>query len=461
MGRRRSSGGFPVGSSIVGLFGTALVLACAGPTPTVSPAPSAAPSLVAEASASAASSTVQPRSPRPAQPIGSTGRVALLSQDGSLSMVEAGGQMVAVSKPADGTFGFPTWSPDGSRIAAARSRGSDKSIVVFDADALAAGGSVEPVAIFESTTIDPFYLFWTPDGKAVSFLGSEAGELSLRIATVDGTAPEASGPGALVRKGNPFYYDWIGRDRLLAHIGVGKDSFLGEIGLDGKSAGKGVGSPGDFRSAVVSHDRTSIAFVRHDGTGTDAIVVAARDGSREQTMEVFGTAAVNFDPAGDTLAGIGPTESKPPAGFPLGPLRLMDVKSGIVRTLIDGRVVSFWWSPDGRTIAALRLQPASGSGLPSPAPTADETQSEIHLLFVDVATTKTRSDPVVQVSLNFVNGVLAYFDQYALSHRVWAPDSSSILLPETGSDGSTHVMIRFPDGEPPIALDGELGFWSP
>jgi hypothetical protein len=53
------------------------------------------------------------------------------------------------------------------------------------------------------------------------------------------------------------------------------------------------------------------------------------------------------------------------------PVRLMDVASGKVRTLVDGVVVGFWWSPDGRTIAALRVQPAGSPGAsaaPSVAP---------------------------------------------------------------------------------------------
>jgi TolB protein len=63
--------------------------------------------------------------------------------------------------------------------------------------------------------------------------------------------------------------------------------------------------------------------------------------------------------------------------------------------------------------------------------------------------------------LTYVNGILAYFDQYALSHRVWAPDSSSILLPEVAADGSTHISVRPVGGDPPIMLEGELAFWSP
>ena len=464
MGRRRSE---PEPRSVPTAVALALVLlvaACGGPSPSPTPAATVAASPGASPSARSASpvASPEPTSSGPGQSIGTTGAVVLLTNDGSLSMVDAAGRSFIVASAGDGNFGFPTWSPDGSQIAAPRTLGTNKSVVVFDAKAVVAGRSVEPVVIFQSATIDPFYLFWTPDGKAVSFLASESSELSLRIAPADGTAPlDGSGPGAKVRTGNPFYYDWIARDRLLAHVGLGTDAFLGEMRLDGKAAGASLGKPGDFRSAVVSHDRKSIAFVRDGGTGPGQIVVAARDGSEEHTMEVFGSAAVIFDPAGDTLAAIGAAEPVPPAGFPLGPLRLMEAGSGKVRTLIDGLVVSFWWSPDGKTIAALRVQEVVGSGLPSPGQPSAEPSSEVRLVFVDVATGTTRSQPVVKLGSNFVNGILAFFDQYALSHRAWAPDSSSFLLPESEPDGSTHVTVRFPDGQPPILLDGELGFWSP
>jgi TolB protein len=82
-------------------------------------------------------------------------------------------------------------------------------------------------------------------------------------------------------------------------------------------------------------------------------------------------------------------------------------------------------------------------------------------VFVDVASGKVRSQPVVQPGVRFIETFLVYFDQYALSHRIWAPDSSSLLLPEALPDGSTRLTVRFPDGELPLALDGDIGFWSP
>ena len=444
-------------------WAVAFVAACGGPAPSPSgatPSPSehvASPSPVAASSSPVSSGAA-------AGPIASSGSIALLGGDGTLSIVDADGRRVSLADSTDGILGFPAWSPDGSRIAVTRMRQTEDAIVVFDVEAASAGAAVEPVVILQSATIDPFYLFWTPDGEDVSYLATEAGALAMRLAPADGSAPlDGSGDGAVVRSGNPFYYDWIGRDRLLAHIGVGVDAFLGEIGLDGKPIAPALEAPGDFRSAVVSRDEASIGFVRVGDTGAGEVVIASRDGSNERAMPVFGTSAIVFAPTGSTIASIGPDSPvQAAAGFPLGPLRLIDAETGDVRTLLDGFVVGFWWSPDGKTIAALRVQPetAPTSSL-VPRPSGAEAPTEVRLLFVDVATGDIRSEPAVQPGQRFISQVLAFFDQYALSHNVWAPDSSSILLPEVLPDGTTRVTVRFVDGAPPVALDGEIGFWSP
>jgi hypothetical protein len=446
---------------VVGLTIVLIAAACGGATPSGSAASSVADRPIASSSLTP-DAPVATASPVPLdRPITSSGSIAVLGDDGSLSVVEPGGRAVLLSDAAEGVFGFPAWSPDGSQIAAVRSSDSAMAILVFNTGELLSGSGAKPLVIFRSKTVSPFYLFWTPDGRDVSFLASQSGELSLRIAPADGSAPvDGSGPGAIIRTGQPFYYDWIAGDRLLAHIGNGPDAFLGEIGLNGASTSAAIEFPGDFHSAAVNRDGTSIAFVRAGQIGRGEVVVAARDGSDSHSFRVFGTAAVVFDPAGGTIASIGPVRPQAPAGFPIGPLRLIDAKSGIVRTLIDGFVVGFWWSPDGKTMAALRVQPKITSGQESPAPEGRPVR-EFRLLFVDVATGNVRSQPVVQPGDLFVEGLMANFDQYALSHQVWAPDSSSFLLSEIGPDGTTQVSIRFPDGGEPVEIDGEIGFWSP
>jgi TolB protein len=78
-----------------------------------------------------------------------------------------------------------------------------------------------------------------------------------------------------------------------------------------------------------------------------------------------------------------------------------------------------------------------------------------------VASGRIRSQPVVQPAQLFIDQFLVYFDQYALSHHVWAPDSSSFLMPLVAEDGITYVAVTDPDGGDPILLDGQMAFWSP
>jgi TolB protein len=428
----------------------------------------ATPSGLAVPSATTVPSGSPSSSASPGPPLASAGAIAVVGNDGSLSLVDAAGRSTVLSPPGEAVLGFPVWSPDGTRIAAIRS-GPEHAILVFDVRRAASGQSVEPVVIFRSAVIGPFYLSWTPDGR-VSFLAEESGGLALRVAPADGSAPlDGTGPGGKIRSGNPFYFDWIDRDRLLAHVGTGSDAFLGEIGLDGTSVARALKTPGDFRSAVVSHDRRRIGYVRMGASGAADVVVAARDGSSEHTMSVFGSTALVFDPTGDTVASIGPSQPSQTAySVPLGPLRLIDARSGKVRTLLDGSVVSFWWSPDGATMAALRVQPIAGiipalspispaSAAPSPVPQA----TEVRLLFVDVASGEIRSQRVVQPGELFIGQFLTYFDQYALSHRLWAPDSSSLLLPVADRDGTTRIAIMPANGDPVRTIEGAIGFWSP
>jgi hypothetical protein len=67
----------------------------------------------------------------------------------------------------------------------------------------------------------------------------------------------------------------------------------------------------------------------------------------------------------------------------------------------------------------------------------------------------------------FVNQFLPFFDQYALSHRIWSPDSTSIVLPMVlqAEDGEERpricVVPMLPRGGRPRPLvDGMMAFWS-
>ena len=61
----------------------------------------------------------------------------------------------------------------------------------------------------------------------------------------------------------------------------------------------------------------------------------------------------------------------------------------------------------------------------------------------------------------FIDQLLTYFDQYALSHDLWSPDSRSFLLPVRDAVGRTQVAVMSRDGGEPTLLPGQIAFWSP
>jgi TolB protein len=405
-------------------------------------------------------------------------RIALYDPRTGLAVEDVAGHRTVLAAPPDTSFGFPAWSPDGSRVAVVSNGSAGPSISVFAVPAADTLGSPAPtpVVVYHNADSPPFYVYWTPDGRRVSFLATERDGISLRVAPADASAPlDGSGPGATIRRGAPLYFDWIDDAHLLVHVGSGASGFAGEVGADGSPSGATLTSPGDFRSAVISADHATIAWVR-GAVPAAAIVVAARDGSAEHTVPVFGPAAVVFDPTSSRVATIAAADAAaPPFPFPLGPLRLVDPATGAVRTLLDGRVVGFFWAPDGRTIAALRVEDADGAtearlpitlaaaSSPAPSPAASPTaEVEIHLLFVDVETGRVRSDRTVRPTSNFLNQFLPYFDQYALSHRLWARDSSAYLIPLVDGTGEGGLAVLTPDGGTATrTIPGVNGFWSP
>jgi len=68
---------------------------------------------------------------------------------------------------------------------------------------------------------------------------------------------------------------------------------------------------------------------------------------------------------------------------------------------------------------------------------------------------------VIHPSELFIDQFLTFFDQYATSHEIWAPDSSSLIVPVTDAGAETRLAVMPRTGDQRTLIDGEIGFWSP
>lgn len=399
------------------------------------------------------------------------GRLAVVDAAGRLVVADDSGRRSAPLGGAGIVYSFPAWSPDGNRIAVTGDDNGTGVIHVFTVgrDGAADGGAA---AVYDSSDNPPFYLYWSPDGTRLGFLTTERdGAIALRVAPAD-----ASAPAAIVRRGAPMYWAWTAPDGLLVHSGADSaDAFVGEVRLDGVAVEPTVRGSGAFRAPAMSADRAFVGYAASAAGADPEVVVEARDGTGEKDVAVHGAAAIDFAPRAPDLAFIAPDAAGRDAALPVGPLRVLSASTGDVRVVLPGPVVAFLWSPDGRTIAALQIgQPTddkvatiragtgasvrlAGTRLAAAAPGV-----ALRLVFVDAASGATRGARAVQVGEVFAAQVLPYFDQYALSHRFWSPDSRSIALPLTDDDGSTRIAIIPSDGgDTTAAGDGVAAAWSP
>jgi TolB protein len=403
-------------------------------------------------------------------------RLAVVGDDARLITMDAmGGSVAPVGRPGI-KFSFPAWSPDGSRIAVIGTTDQDSGIYVFPA-ASDANAPADPVVVYRSADSPPFYLYWSPDGRRVSFLTTEAAGLALRMAPAD-----ASSPATVVRTGSPLYWAWSGADHLLVHSGLaGTDAFFGEIETDGTVPEPVASAAGAFRVPAVSADAGFRGYSSVATATPEQVIVESADHTIRHGVGVYGTAALGFGPVGAQLAFIAASAVGPALDLPVGPLRLIDAASGAVRTLLPDGVVAFFWSPDGSTIAALQLvSPGSdqvagaGTGAIVLARTTSNVRrgsagmaaappgTALRLAFVTVDSGAVVSQRTVRVSDAFTQQVLPFFDQYALSHRLWSPDGTAVVVPVVSDDGAVHLTTVRADGtDTHVVTDGSMAFWRP
>ena len=389
-------------------------------------------------------------------------RIAYVTPSGELATVAPDGSQMRTLTEA-GRYQFPTFSPDGERVAVI---GADAEGAAVFSVADARWG--EAVRHYSSQREAPIYLYWSPDGETISFLANrpEVG-LALHLAPV-GSAdnPEES---RILSTGSPFYWQWSAdSQQLLVHTGLtGEDARLGFMAAEEDDLTQNLSDPGLFQAPGISASGDHIAYAEIDAAQQGRVVVSNSSGEgEERELPYQGLVALSWSPEGETLALMSPQIDAPHS---YGPIRLLNAQTGDLETLVEETALAFFWSPDGSKIAYLSPLSDEGGGRVTQAPGGMMHVSAqprapllLNLSVADVESGETQFLTTFAPTPLFLGQYLPFFDQYALSHRLWSPESDALALPMLAADGATSQVVVVPlQGELRAVADGDMPSWSP
>ena len=382
--------------------------------------------------------------------VGSDDQVYVAAPDGSgaRSLTQ---RVIGLSADPGWTFRWPTYSQDGRRVAFAgyRSRAGQllsAAVIVTDL-----AQEVTTVAL-ESADLAPIYLYWSPDNRHLTALLQH--DQSLELYLFDAVGQEQA---RRLLVGQPLYWSWAQDGKSLAvHLGDATSNtdpgWVGLLHLDSAAQREERFSdtPGAFRAPAWSPNGGRLAYAALGG-GTS--IVTVRDAAGQQTRLASGANDVVFtwSPDGMWLA------------FAFGVPGGRGLYQGVEVARADGSdrhrvtqepTAAFYWAPDSVRLAFLGID-SSMRGLAWSVVNADGKGARTLASFVP------SDDFAFQVP---------FFDQYAQSTTLWAPDSHRLVYGAAGSgdrsNGSAageRIMSLDVQGQmPPAAVaQGSIAVWSP
>lgn len=382
--------------------------------------------------------------------------IAFIGNDDNLWLVAPDGDRLRQLTQDGQSYRLPTWSPDGRYLAFISSTGNS----LFYVSPATAGS---PVVLFDRQNSPPFYLYWVPNSRAITFLTQEEDGLAMRRADI-----ERPGEDQVMGEGAPFYWAWApAGDRLLMHVG-GARAFSPEAHLSILHNERNAErielklAPGRFQAPLWSADGRYTYYVAWDGQRQEAIYrMDAGNLATEKLISLAGFGYMVLSPAGDKLAYLEITRS---SQAPFGAAYLINTDGTGRRKLTDEPVGSMYWSPDSQKLALLTMArrnegpTARVDGRASPLRQALLLRWWVYDVEAGELTPLLSFAPTLQ----FLQTV-PYFDQYHLSLTFWSPDSRYLVMTEEeeeSHDASVWVIDTTGAEEDRQVGQGGLAVWS-
>lgn len=374
-----------------------------------------------------------------------------------------------------GGYAWPVWSPDRSRALVSHGWRESQGEPHLDLLSLTIPAGAEEGVRFSNAEghRDPIasgvmhYAHWSPDGRRALVVARADGGLGLSLLSDGNAAPGATAePGAAWTADHlitaaPMFSAWSPDGTRIA-VHAGAQLLLFDATGDSKPRRVLADQP-RFRTPAWSADGSALYYAAPGAGGHDLLWRSDPDsGERRVVTELAGITAILAAPVGPNLALL----TLGPGGLGGHDLRLLDpthsppqpVEPQPVEThpVEHGDVLGAFWSPDG---AALFVVTRAGA------------DTDFRLRRYDLAAGRSRDLARFRPSPAY-SAYLAFFDQYALSHRLVSADGAWLSLGGVvaGNGAGAHPFalqhgcyILPSDGSaaPRRIANGEIAFFPP
>lgn len=306
---------------------------------------------------------------------------------------------------------WPTWAPDGSRLACFGLRGTAGPNVQTSIFAIAADG-IESWELARIAGGMPIYANWSPRSDIFTALIQRGeADLSLEAVCVDQ-------PGQMTQllHGAPLFWSWSPRgDRIAVHVGGSHtQAATARILLLDPTSGQIVREistcPGHFRVPSWSPIEDLLVYVEQEEEGGNMLrLFDVTSGENGPVALLNGSVAAVWSSDGQALA-FGSTSR--PGSLLFSDVQILDLTTGKITSILEESVTGFFWSPDGKALFYLSV---------------DVQHS--HLCWHRIVRESGEQTALARfLPSREQTFIFSFFDQYAFSHPPLSPDGSALAF---------------------------------